>query len=281
MAKFQRFMDIDETSKTRNNWRLAKEELVERGEAMARMISYAVAKEAFDALLEEIPADNDYEELRKALKLVEVGGPRKGKGASFAIYIPVKGRRIKKIDVSKTVIYVRAKKGVKPPAEDVLILEQNSPWTADTIPFWPKKSEGLAVQRKTTKREADAVAKEKKKLLPKLLHQFKELGRNIKLPKPGSPGFVSRNAKAVPDLAMQALNLEFGHGDVKSRPVFRKVFRSAKQNVVGLPERFQQIKDALTDPNSKSYKNWPKRMDKIPMGQARTFMGFQKRLGIR
>lgn len=280
MAKFKRFMDIDQTSSTRNNWRLATEELVERGEAMTRMISYAVAQEAFDALLAEIPSDNDYEELRNSLKLVEVGGPKKGREAAFAIHIPVKGRRIRSIDVPKTVIYIRAKKGNNPPAEDIVLLEQNSPWTADTIPFWPKKSEGVTVQRKTTKKEADAVAKEKKLLLPKLVHQFKELGRDIKIPKPGSPGRIKRNAKAIPDLAMQALNLEFGNGDVKSKPIFRKVFLSMKRDVSGLPERFKQIKDALTDPNSKAYKNWPKRIDKISSGKARQFMGFQKRLGF-
>lgn len=280
MPKFERFVDIQQTSATRNNWRLATEELSQRGEAMARMISYAVAKEAFEALLDEIPSTNDYQELRDAMKLVEVGSGKKGKEAAFAIYIPTKGRKIKKIDVQKTVITIRAKRGNNPPAEDVLLLERYSPWTADTIPFWPTKSEGLAIQRKTTRKEADAVAKEKKKIIPDLLRQFKELGRKIAPYKPGSPGRIKRNAKAVPDLAMQALNLEFGGSGVKSKPVFRKVFGGVKRNITGLPNRFEQIKDAMTDPNSKAYKTWPKRIDKISASEAGKFMGFQKRLGI-
>jgi hypothetical protein len=112
------------------------------------------------------------------------------------------------------------------------------------------------------------------------LRQFKELGRRIKPYKPGDPGRIKRNAKAVPDLAMQALNLEFGGGGAKSKPVFRKVFRSLKNSISGLPGRFSEIKDAMTDPNSKKYKNWPKRIDKISSGQAAKFMGFQKRLGL-
>lgn len=276
MGKFDRFINIEQSIKTRNNWRLATDELVERTESMARMISYAVAKEAFDALLEEIPSTNDYEELRNGLKLVEVSAGKRGQSAAFAIHVPIKGRRIKKIDVSKTVIFVRARKGNNPPGEDVLILERNNPWTADTIPFWPKRSEAVVVQRKTTTREADRIAKEKKPKLQRISEQLKEAGRKIQPYKPGSPGRIKRNAKAIPDLAMQVINLEFGGG----KSVFRKVFGSIKRTIVGLPKRFDEIQNAMTDPNSKRYKNWPKRMEKISSSQAAKFIGFQKRLGI-
>lgn len=247
---------------------------------MSRMISYAVAKEAFDALLNEIPGGSDYKELKDALKLVEVGGTKKGEEAAFAIYIPTKGRKIKKIDVSKTVISIIAKKTQNRPAEDVQLLEVNGPWTADTIPFWPTKSEAVIVQRKVTKKEADKVAKAQKPKLPDLIRQLKEMGRTIKPLKPGSPGRIPRNAKAVPDLAMQALNLEFGGSGTKSKPVFRKVLRATKQAIGGLADRFSEIKDAMTDPNSKKYKNWPKKMDKISSSEASKFKGFQKRLGF-
>lgn len=277
---FSRFVDIQPTARSKNNWRLATKELTERTEAMVRMISYAIAKEAFDALLDEIPAGNDYEELRKGLKLVEVSGSKKGNESAFTIHIPSKGRNIKKIDVSKTVFFVRAKKGNKPPNKDTAILERNSPWTADTIPYWPKKSEAVVIQRKTTKKEVDQVAKDKKPKLQQFTRELREAGRRIKPYKPGSPGRIKRNGKALPDLAMQAMSLEFGGGGVKSRPVFRKVFGSIKRTVAGLANRFSEIKDAMTDPNSKKYKNWPRTMDQISSGQASKYMGFQKRLGF-
>jgi hypothetical protein len=280
VGKFERFINIETSPDTRNNWRLATEELSERVAALPRMIAYAVAKEAFEALLREIPSDNNYKELRNSLKLVEVGGGKNGKESAFAIHIPVKGRKIKNIDVSKTVISIRAKKGQDAPAADVLLLESSGPWTADTIPFWPEKSEAVIVQRKTTKRETDKLSKAQKKKIPGLLRQFKELGRRIKPYKPGDPGRIGRNAKAIPDLAMQALNLEFGGGGAKSKPVFRKVFRSATKSISGLPDRFTHIMDAMTEPNSKMYKNWPKRIDQISSGQAGKFIGFQKRLGF-
>lgn len=280
MGKFDRFVDIEQSPATRNNWRLAIEELSDRAAALPRMIAYAVAKEAFAALLQEIPSGGDYKELRDALRLVEVSGGKKGKESAFAIHVPVKGRKIKKIDASKTVITITAKRGQDGPAEDVLLLERNGPWTADTIPFWPEKSVAVIVQRKTTKREADEVAKEQKKKIPGLLRQFRELGRRIKPYKPGDPGRVKRNAKAVPDLAMQAMNLEFGGSGVKARPVFRKAFGQARRSIAGLPKRFSEIMDAMTEPNSKVYKNWPKRVDQISSGQAGKFLGFQKRLGF-
>lgn len=280
MGKFDRFIDIQQSPATRNNWRLAIDELKERGEALPRMISYAIAKEAFEALLREIPSRNDYKELRNSLRLVEVGGPKKGKESAFAIHIPTKGRKINKLDVSKTIITIHAKRGMTAPAGDVLLLETEGPWTADTIPFWPENSEAVVTQRKVTKSETDKLAKEQKKKIPKLLRQFKEFGRNIKPYKPGSPGRLKRNAKAIPDLAMQALSLEFGGSGVRSKPVFRKVFRSISKSIAGLPDRFSEIADAMSEPNSKKYKNWPKRIDRISSGEAGKFIGFQRRLGF-
>ena len=280
MAGNYRFVDIEQSPDTRNNWRLATSELVERGQAMTRMVAYAVAKEAFDMLLGEIPDGNEYAELKRSLKLSEVGGPKKGKESVFAIHIPIKGRRIKSIDVSKTIISIIAKKSQNRPAEDILLLENNGPWTVDTIPFWPTTREAIIVQRKATKREADKVSKAQKHKIPKLLAQLKEMGRSIKPIKPGAPGKIGRNTKAVPDLAMLALNLEFGSNGTKSKPIFRKTFRSAKKSIGGIANRFTEIKDAMTDPNSRKYKNWPKRMDKISSAQASGFQGFQKRLGF-
>jgi len=246
---------------------------------MAKMISYAVAKEAFDKLLQQIPGGPNYAELRGALRLVEVNGPKKGK-AAYAIHIPTKGRRVKQIDVSSTIITVIAKKGKRRAAPDVALLELHGPWTADTIPFWPLKSEATITQRKSTRRSVEHLAKDQKKKLPMLLRRFKDLGRKIKPYEPGNPGRIKRTAKAVPDLAMQALSLEFGGSGVKSKPVFRKVFGSIKGSIGSLTKRFAQIKDAMTDPDSKVYRNWPKKMDNISVGQAKSFAGFQKRLGF-
>jgi hypothetical protein len=279
MGKLDRIIDIATSIETRNNWRMATEELVQRGESMAKMIAYAAAKQAYDMLLNEIPGGSDYAEIRKSLKLVEVGGTKKGQQAAYSIHIPSRGRNIKKMDADKTIIIVTAKKGMKRASPDVALLEKNGPWTVDTIPFWPTRSEAVVSQRIVSAREIDSVSKQRKSNLPKIIFQLKEMGRNIKPYKPGDSGRVKGNAKAVPDVAMQMLSLEFSNSG-KSKPVFRKVIKSTIGSMPGLSKRFSQITDAMTNPNSTEYKNWPKRMNKISSGQAGKYVGFQKRLGF-
>lgn len=280
MGKYDRFVDIETSPDTRNNWRLATKELPERAAAMVRMISYAAAKDVYDQVLDQIPGGSDYADLKKALKLVEISGGKKGQEAAFAIYVNPKGRRIKKIDTQKTLILVQAKKGRNPAPDDVALLDRLGPWTADTLPFWPRRSEAVVVQRKVSKKEVDAVAKKLKKQLPDIRRQLLELGRRIAPDKPDAPGKIKRNAKAVPDIAMQALSLEFGGEGVRSKPVFRKAIGGVKRSMGRLPGRYVEIKDAMTEPNSKKYKNWPPRLDKISSNIASTFKGFQKRLGF-
>lgn len=280
MAKFERFVDIEQSSDSRNAWRLATDELEERAAAMSRMVAYAAAKEIYDAVLDAIPGGNDYSDLKKALKLVEVGGVKKGKEAAFAIYVNPKGRRIKRIDVGKTLITILPRQGQTAAPDDVVLLAKSSPWTADTIPFWPKKSEATVIQKKVSKRQADAVAKQKKKDFPGIAKELLEMGRKVEPLKPNAPGRVKRNAKAVPDLAMQALSLEFGDQGVRSNPVFRKSILTTKRSIGGLPDRFAEITTAMTDPNSKKYKNWPGHLPKISSATASSFKGFQKRLGF-
>lgn len=280
MGKYDKFVDIDQSPDTRNNWRLAIEELKDRAKAMTRMISYAAAKEVYDSILADIPGGADYAELKKSLKLVEVSGTKDGEEAAYAIYVNPKGRRIRKMDAGRTIITIIAKRGRTPPPDDVVFLEEKGPWTVDTIPFWPNKSQAIVTQRKSSKKQVDDLRKKLKKQQQDFEHELLEAGRRVDLSKPNGPGRIKANAKAVPDLAMQALSLEFGDEGVRSKPVFRKAITSTKRDIRGLAKRYVEITDAMTDPNSKKYKNWPPRIDKISSGTAATFRGFQKRLGF-
>jgi hypothetical protein len=279
MAKGSRFVDIKKTPRTINNWRLVEEELEARASSMHRIVSYLAAKEAFDMLMTQIPGGADYKDLRQSLRLSEVGAGKKGKEAAYAIHVPMKSRRVRKIDVPKTVIYVRAKKLLNKPDPAVMLLEDKGPWTADTIPFWPSKREASVVQRKVTKKEADKVAKMQKPNMGKIRAELLDMGRRVKKKKPGDPGHIKRGSKAIPDVAMQALDLEFGTAGGPSRPVFRKTIRRIKKGIRRLPAKHRIITQAMFDPNSKSYKSYPPRMKKISSSEASKFAGFQKRLG--
>lgn len=280
MGKYDRFVNMEPSAETRNNWRFAIEEFEERARSMVKMIAYAAAKEVYDAVLEGIPGGNDYSDLKKSLKLVEVSAGKKGKSAAYAIYVNPKGRRVKKIDVGRTLITIMAKRGRRRPDDDIVFLETNGPWTADTIPFWPNKSKAIIVQRKVSKQQVADISAKMKKKMPDFISQLAKMGRRIAPIKPNSPGRLKRNAKAVPDVAMQALSLEFGSEGGKSKPIFRKSIMATKKSMGGLPERFVEIREAMTNPNSKKYKNWPGEVEKVSSSVASGFRGFQKRLGF-
>lgn len=278
MGKYDRVVDIQKTPRTRNAWRLIEKELEKRAASLHRTVSYLAAQDAYDSLMEGIPAGNEYKELRDSLEVAEVGVGKGNQGA-YAVHAPVKSRKVRKIDVPKTIVYVRAKKRLTRPDPAVQLLEDTGPWTADTIPFWPNKKEAVVVQRKVTKKEADKVAEAQKPKIPKILQQLSEMGRRVKKKKKGEPGHVGRNQKkAVPDVAMQALELEFGGQGKRATPVFRKMIRSVRGGMRTMAKRHRIITQTMTDPNSGRWKNFPPRKTKISTGKASSFKGFQKRL---
>jgi len=276
MGKYDRIIDIQKTPKSRNNWRLAEKELSERFNSLRRTISYLSAKSAYDKLMSDIPGGSDYKDLKKSLKISEIGVG--DDGGAYSVHVPEKGRRIRKIDVPRTVIYVRAKKRLARPDPGVQILEDKGPWTADTIPFWPNKKEATVVQRKVTKKEADKVAKAQESKVSEVRAALAEVGRRIKPKKPGDPGQVKRGGKAIPDVAMQALELEFGGEGKRSKPVFRRMIAASTKGVKKLGSH-KVVLQSVSDPNSRIYKQFPPKVSKIGTSVAGKFKGFQKRLG--
>ena len=279
MANVSRFVDIKKSPKTINNWRLVEEELEDRGASMHRIVSYLVAKEFYDLLMSKIPGGSKYRNLRQSLRISEVSAGKKGESAAYSVHVPVKSKRVRKMDVAKTVIYVRAKKRLNRPDPAVMLLEDKGPWTADTIPFWPSKREASVIQRKVSKEEAEKVSKMQKPNEGKIRAELLDLGKRVKKKKPGKPGHVGRKGKAVVDVAMQALDMEFGSSGGPSNPIFRKSVRAIKKGMKRLPEKYRVIKQAMLDPNSKKYKGYPPRVPKISSSEASKFMGFQTRLG--
>lgn len=278
MGKYDRIVDIQKTPKTENNWRLVTEELEERFKHLHRITSYQAAQEFYDMVMSQIPSGADYKDLKKALRIAEISVGA-GDRAGFTVHAPMKASRVRKLDVPKTVIYVRAKKRLIKPDPAVQILEDYGPWTADTIPFWPKKKKADVVQRKVTKKEADKVAKAQKTKESEVWTKLGKIGVRIKKPKPGQPGAVSRDQKkAIPDVGMLALTLEFGGEGKRSNPVFRKSLRKVTAGMGGMSKRYRIFKDTVSNPNTKRYKRYPKKMDKISTGKARAYVGFQKRI---
>ena len=272
MGKFGSFLSITETPSKRNNFRHIRE-LEERKNSLLRSVPYAIANSVYEDLIRNIPNKGDYKELKDKLTLSEVGV---GKQGAFSVYISTKGRSVKKTDASRTAIYVRVKKK-RTKDLAIQILEDRGPWTMDTIPFWPDKGEAIIVQRKVTAREIDVIAKRQEKVKSKIRRELTRVGTRIPTNKKMK---VSRKNKAVPDLAMLALDLEFGGEGTRSKPVWRQALKRARSSgVQSLGKSEPHIRDAWYRPNSKSWKNWPKTKSKIGATMAGNFVSFQKRLG--
>lgn len=282
MAGYQRpFLDIYQTPRDKNTWRMWTKELAERATAVYRLTAHAAATEVYEGVINGLPGGPDYKELRESLRVQKVAFGRESRGAAYVVHASPRARRVRKMDVDKTVIYVRAKRRPDPSKKDIEILEDNGPWTPDTIPFWPKKSEAIVIQRKVSKREADVISKARKADVTKVRYMLMNVGRKVKKPKAGEKGGLIRRGKAVPDIAMQALSLEFGEEGRRAKPLWRRaVGRLKSSGLKKLPNKYKEIHRALYDANSRRWKSQPPKGPEVSQTEARKCQEFQGRLGL-
>lgn len=250
-------------------------DMPDRIKAAMRMFAYVMANDLLRLLKTKIPKQDHFAELSSGLKVSEVVFSG---GFAFACHIDDKYRKIKKIDVAKTVIYVRARKLLNRASQGVLLLENMGPWTPDTIPYWPNMREALIIQRRVSKREADNISKrqksQKSKVDAALLKVGQRRGDGARDLRPG------RSGKAIPDLAMLGLTMEFGGPG--QRPI--AAWRTSLQEIMSIGvktaiRRTQEMERALTDPDYNGWKKWPRSIGKISEAKAIEMSEFQKRLG--
>lgn len=255
------------------------EEMQKRREALMRMIPYAAAVQLRDGLLALIPKGAEYEEYRRLLKVGEVAGGKKGKESAFSVYAISKAKKVKKTDVGKTLIYVKANKSRNnPPDPGVKLLEELGPWTVDTIPFHPTKKQASVSQRKAPKEKVDRVRKQQNRDRPKTRKAMAKIGRTMSARNKGK-GAIKGNLKAVADLAMLANSLEFGEGARRATPAWRKTLKEIKTLIKQLAKKEPNIMKAWTDPNDKRWRSWPQVENQISPATAAEFQEWQDKVG--
>jgi hypothetical protein len=166
-----------------------------------------------------------------------------------------------------------------PPAIEVL--ERYNPWTIDTLPFQPERSEAMIISRKVDRREADRVSKLRKRDTPQWRAELDRAGvRNIKKDRQIKP---PKSVKTIPDVAFEALRLEFGLGGVKGHAHWRPAILRLVHG--GVKHEVRHKKDyakTLTSLKFRGWKKWPTRTrHKIRIAEAQKYVPFQKKLGIR
>ncbi len=258
-------------------------QMQERKEAMLRAIPYIVAKETLKGLLLRIPSKDEYRAYRESLKICEVKGLKGSKEAAYVIRADIKSRRVGKLERDKVVLYVRAK-SARPSRtpKAIQILIDMGPWTIDTMPFWPPAGKALVIKRKVSKREVADIRKKQEKPSQKLKVRsaLMKVGRKLGNKKASTMGDLKAGGKAIPDVAMQALSLEWGGDGQRAVPAWRESLIFAKS--IGLktaPRRYRRLYEAMYDPRSKRWRNWPEVEDEVSQTELGDNVAFQKKLG--
>ena len=270
--------ELNESSK--QVMEMVQKELLKRLEKLQQQTTYKSAEYILDRLLLTIPATDEYALYRKSLELVRITGMPKGT-CGYSVRVPTRNKKIKGVDADRSLLYVKARKTLSRIRPAIKVLVDGSPWTVDTLPFWPAKKEAKVIVRKVRSQEVKKISKKLKRTAK--LTWKKELTRaGVKSRAKGAPLKIPKGAKIIPDLAFQAIRLEFGQGGVKPKPHWRPAIRSLVTERLPRMGNGPQFRKVLLAPTSKEWKNWPTRTkSSISDRIAASYIPFMKRLRIR
>lgn len=198
----------------------------------------------------------------------------------YAVHGEPRATQNQNIETERHVIYVRPKRSFAAPVPpEVRLLHKYSPWTAETLPFSPKRNEAVLVLRRVSRREVQRVTAQRQKDQPEWRKQLEAAGvRNVNLTK--KP--VEVKTKVINDLGFDALRLEFGYGGAKATPHWRPSLYAALEYVKSLIRRRSLFSNALTNARSFSWRKWPPRVESsIKFDAIRDFDKFQRRVAVQ
>lgn len=247
-----------------------------RAKAVRKQFLYRAVYTTFEDLESFLPSGL----IRRSMGIRAVRGlPDKADG--YIIRSAPRGRTVTKKEGETEVIYVSAKKNLmrKVPKETQL-LEEYSPWTTDTLPYSPDTKTAEVMSRRVSRREVVRVRKMRKRDRPEWRRRMTEAGIRFETPvfapKP-------REVNAIADVAFESLRLEFGLGGEPSKPHWRKsILKLAQRGRAGMIARKREFVRAMTDKTFRGWEMWPRPPEGyVTVAEARKYVPFQKRLGIR
>jgi hypothetical protein len=248
----------------------------DRGKSLRRHIAYTVAYNAQQEMMERIPKGEDWAAYRSSLQLVEVAGL--GDADSFALRANPRSRTVRSVDAPDTLLYIRSRPRLRRASLRVQILEKYNPWTLQTLPFTPDRSEAKIISRKVTPREVQQVQRRRIRDQIKWRRELIAAGVRVPVVRPEK----RKMPKTTPDVAHEAFRLEFGIGR-KPEPHWRPTMQLVMRQGVRDLKRDPKIRNSMIRPSFTLWKSWGKirAKTKIRVSEARSFMPFQRKLGIR
>lgn len=272
------FVNIWLSPRHRKNMRLV-EQLEERRKALLRMIPYAAAEELKKYIKKKLPGGRDYKDYLDSLEVSEVTGYRPDRQSAFTLHIRDKAKRVRRVESPRTALYVRKRKKLDRDDESIKLLEDMSPWTMDTIPFWPSESKAIVIQRRMSKESVSRIAERQKSREAEIRSRLASMGKKVDY---GPKKLKRSRKKAIPDMAMKALSVEFGTGDEKPIPAWRPGLRMIQTTAMKrLPSKYKQINEAMYAPDATSWKRWPRTQNRIDRKTLEKYQGFQEKVSIK
>lgn len=251
-----------------------------RAERLRKLVPYLAAKYVHEHILQNLPNKDDWSSYRSSLQVARVAGAPKGVSA-YALRAATRTSRTKKAAVDLTILYVRPTSRLRRTRPEIEILRKFSPWTFQTLPFTPKRSEAILISRKVNKREVDKVTKARLKDRPLWHKALAKTGRRET--RKDQRLDIPKKVHTLPDVAFEALRLEFGLGGVKGQPHWRPAIQALISS--GLRSMFAhdpKIIKLFKDPKFRDWKRWPPRVrHTVRMAEVKNYVPFQKKLYIR
>ncbi len=252
----------------------------ERLQHIEPMIPYLSAKYVLAHIQSKMPKGSAYRAYRAGLEVARVRGMGEGEFA-YAVQVDMKNRLIRKVRPNQMLLFVHPKKRATKPDPATEILQRHNPWTFDSLPFTPDPKVGFVKTKRVRPSVVQTVTEQRvrersvwSRELNRVGHREVRKDRRLKIPK---------KARVLPNVALEALKLEFGLGGAKPKPLWRVgIRRLIKSGLRAFTRNPKYFVFPLTKPSDKMWKKWPIRTKhSIPTAQAQKYVPFQRKLGIR
>lgn len=256
------------------------QEWPQRTKALMGQFTYDAAEDVKKGILARLPTTGEAKDYRKGLQVAQVDG-LSGNAQGHALFVFTKSKRVKKSDRKNTLIYIKVSKKLKRPSARVVALEKYGPWPIDMLPFKPSSAEAKTISRKVRPSEVTSRRKTMTRTRKMWRGALVKAGVSDKQAK-RSPK-LSKQLRAVPDLAFTALRMEFGVGGQKTRAHWRpSLLELMRVRIPTQARKRTQYDRVMADPKAKMWLGWPKRTrERLRAGQMGQFKDFQDRLGLR
>jgi hypothetical protein len=273
-------MTVELTSDDTKDIQRLLREWPERAAKVREQVSYLAAEYAYRQILRRVPRKPSTNAYREGLDFGAVGGLGKGE-AAHAVFVDLDSSKIRKVDARKAVLYVRPKKRSRRTPPEILVLERFNPWTASSLPFAPSRKYAAVISRRARKRDVIKISEARHRDRSKWEPLLRRAG--VRKIRKDHDMRIPRNIRTLPDVALEAIKMEFGLGGGEQQAHWRPgVADLRKRGMKQILLANRDLERAFTRSDFQHWNKWPKKTRRrVRLGEARKFEAFQKKLGIR